>query len=337
VTGLLARARLLVVLARPALLYLLALSAALGTAAGGAALDVGPLVRTLLVVAPLMLCAVALNDVSDVAVDRVNLADDASRPLVTGQADVAAMRAVAATGAVVSLLVAATIGVAAVVVAAAGLLLSAAHSLPPCRLSGRGLVGPLVLPFSVVAVPFIVGVVAAGGTWDATTAALLAALYVGFVGRLLLKDFRDVHGDALLGKRTFLVRRGRRATCLTSAAFWVAGSAALVALPALAWPVVVAWTALLVVALVLLARLASSTSHRRDERLVAAVAVAGRGLLLVLLAHLALVELGAATLRSALTLALLVGAVLFWVVDVLRRDQLVAGPRWAAEAREAQA
>ena len=54
--------------------------------------------------------------------------------------------------------------------------------------------------------------------------ALLAALYVGFVGRIVLKDFRDVVGDRLFGKRTFLVRHGRRTTCVLSAACWVGGT-----------------------------------------------------------------------------------------------------------------
>jgi 4-hydroxybenzoate polyprenyltransferase len=336
VTGLVARARLFLTLARPPLLYLLVLSGALGVAAGGAALDVVPLVRTLLVVAPLMVCAVALNDLSDVAVDRINLAADPTRPLVSGRADVSAMHAVAVVSAAAALAVAASIDVVAVLVAGAGLALAAAHSLPPVRLSGRGIVGPLLLPFSMVAVPFVVGVLAARGSFGTTTIGLLLALYVGFIGRMLLKDFRDVRGDALLGKRTFLVRRGRRATCALSAGFWVAGSAALAVLPSLSWTVVVAWSALLTVALLLLAQLASSTSHRRDERLVGAVAVAGRGLLLVLLAHFGLVALGAGPARSAATLALIVGVMLVWVRDVLRRDRFVAGPTWPADAKESQ-
>jgi len=336
VTGLVARARLFLTLARPPLLYLLALSAALGVASGGAALDVVPLVRTLLVVAPLMVCAVALNDLSDVAVDRINLADDPTRPLVSGRADVASMRAVAVVSAAAALAVAATIGVAAVLVAGSGLALAAAHSLPPVRLSGRGIVGPLLLPFSMVAVPFVVGVLAAGGSFGTTTIGLLLALYVGFIGRLLLKDFRDVRGDALMGKRTFLVRRGRRATCALSAVLWVAGSAALAVVPSHGWAVMTAWSTLLAVALVLLAQLATSTSHRRDERLVAAVAVAGRGLLLVLLADFGLVALDAGPARSAATLALLVGVMLVWVLDVLRRDRFVAGPTWSATAQESQ-
>ena len=52
---------------------------------------------------------------------------------------------------------------------------------------------------------------------------LLAGLYAGFIGRIVLKDFRDVRGDALFGKRTFLVRHGRRATCRLSATFLVVG------------------------------------------------------------------------------------------------------------------
>ena len=52
---------------------------------------------------------------------------------------------------------------------------------------------------------------------------LLAGLYAGFVGRILLKDFRDVRGDALFGKRTFLVRHGRGATCTLSAIFMTLG------------------------------------------------------------------------------------------------------------------
>lgn len=56
----------------------------------------------------------------------------------------------------------------------------------------------------------------------------VGALYLGFIGRILLKDFRDVRGDALFGKRTFLVRHGRRATCAVSAGCLVTGNCAVV-------------------------------------------------------------------------------------------------------------
>jgi hypothetical protein len=44
----------------------------------------------------------------------------------------------------------------------------------------------------------------------------MGGLYVGFIGRIMLKDFPDVRGDALFGERTFLVRHGWRATCATT-------------------------------------------------------------------------------------------------------------------------
>ena len=115
---------------------------------------------------------------------------------------------------------------------------------------------------------------------------LLAGLYVGFIGRILLKDFRDVRGDALFGKRTFLVRHGlvlhlptqrgavggrhppdhldrpldryldadlRRAGVRSTRRYWHC------------WP--------------------AATRPHRDELIIASIAILGRGLLLTLLAR----------------------------------------------------
>ena len=87
------------------------------------------------------------------------------------------------------------------------------------------MVAPLALPACYVAVPYLVGVLSARGHVRVSDLPLLAALYVGFIGRIILKDFRVVRGDALFGKRTFLVRRGRVSTCRVSAALWSAGTA----------------------------------------------------------------------------------------------------------------
>lgn len=299
-SALVLRLRLFVLLARPALLLLLAMSAALGAASAGAALEVLPALRAFAVVVPCVVYAVSLNDLADIEIDRVNLGDDPSRPLASGSARPRDVRLVAAVSALAALAVAASVGWPSLLVTAAGLLVATAYSARPVALGRRGVVGPLVLPLGLLAVPFAVGVDAAGGTWTTTQTALLAALYAGFVGRLLVKDFRDVRGDALLGKRTFLVRHGRPATCALSALLWVLGSVALLVVPALSLGLVVSWAALLVTALVLLQRLARPSDPRRDERLVSGLAICGRGLVLVLLLHLALVEQGSSPLRSAL-------------------------------------
>lgn len=316
--GLLPRARLFVVLARPPLLLLLALSGALGAASAGAALGLGPALVAFAVVVPCLVYAVSLNDLVDVRVDRINLPDDPSRPLARGAAAMRDAVAVAGFAAVLALALAAWVGATALVVTATGLLVATAYSVPPVALNRRGVLGPLLLPLCLLAVPFAVGVDAAGGTWGATQVALLAALYAGFVGRLLVKDFRDVRGDALLGKRTFLVRRGRRATCALSAVLWVLGSAALLAVPDRSWPLVLCWTALVALAVGVLVALAQPSTHRRDERLVSALAILGRALVLLLLLHLALVQQASSPLRSAALLGAVSTALALSALHVAR-------------------
>ena len=319
---LLLRARLFVVLARPPLLVLLAMSGALGAASAGGALDVLPALRAFAVVVPFVVYAVSLNDLADVEIDRVNLAGDPSRPLAADTGSSGDVRRVAAGSLLIALALAWSVSTVALAVTAAGLLVTTAYSAPMVALSRRGLVAPLVLPLGMLAVPFAVGVEAAGGGWGSAPAALLAALYVGFVGRLLVKDFRDVRGDALFGKRTFLVRHGRAATCLLSASLWSLGSVALLVVPLPSPALVLCWSVLLLVALALLLALSRPSDPRRDERLVSALAVCGRALVLLLLLHLALVEQAASPRWSA---ALLFVTTVLLVLSAA--DIAVHGPR----------
>jgi 4-hydroxybenzoate polyprenyltransferase len=312
------RVRLFFLLARPALVVLLGMFAALGVAQAGHATDVSALTWALVVVIGYVACAVAVNDLSDVAVDRVNVPNDPSRPLASGAARPHEMQVIAVTGATVALVASATIGRASLVITFAGLLLAVVYSLPPAQLSKRGVVAPLLLPFGFVAVPFLTGILATGGAITAADLAVLGGLYLGFIGRILLKDFRDVRGDALLGKRTFLVRHGRVPTCRLSAALWVVGSLTLVAISGVDATLGAAYALLVGVALVLLRALARSTSPRRDEDLVGALAIVGRGLILALLVHYGTIQQGTGAITSALVMASVVGAMLLWAWDVAR-------------------
>jgi 4-hydroxybenzoate polyprenyltransferase len=299
------RIRTLVSLARPAVLLLVILSAAAGLAAAGVADQAAVTAPVAVAVTGFILFAVTVNDLADEAVDRVNLADVPGRPLVEGRADRREMIVVAAVSAAVALAAAPFVGPMAVGVVAAGLLFALAYSLPPIRLSGRGAPASLLLPAGFVAVPFILGLTAGDAPLAGRNAVLLAGLYVGFIGRILLKDFRDVRGDALFGKRTFLVRHGREATCRTSAACWIMGAATLAAAPGLSPTVAAGQAALLAVALVLLHRLRTEGGPRRDERIISALAIVGRGMVLVVIAHLAAVDAGRSDLfAAALALAL---------------------------------
>lgn len=280
--------RLFLLLTRPGLLSLLALFAVVGLVQGGAADRPGLLVAPWLAVVGFVVAAVALNDLCDVALDRINLPGDRSRPLVTGAATRRAVLGVAGVGAVTALASALAVGGAAVGVVAGGLAFAVAYSVRPLRLADRGPVAPLLLPIGYVAVPFVLGRLAAGGGFGPRDAALLGGLSLGFVGRILLKDFRDVAGDALLGRRTALVRHGRAVTCRVSAALWCLGSTALLTVPGLTAVTAVAYAVQLALALVALAALARSRHPHRDDALIAAAALLGRGLVLTLLTHLAL-------------------------------------------------
>lgn len=232
-----------------------------------------------------LLVAVVVNDVFDEEIDRVNLPADWRRPLLAGTAHRHQMAIAAVTAAVVSLAAAATIGTAAIIVVATGLVLVLGYSVRPVRLADRGAVASLALPAGYVAVPYLVGLESVRGGLHGNDLILLGGLYIGFIGRILLKDFRDVRGDALFGKRTFIVRHGRRWTCAFSALCWTAGTATLAAVRGFTWSLVSANVVYLILALTLLALLCQDRGSRRDETIISAIAITGRGMLVTVLAH----------------------------------------------------
>jgi 4-hydroxybenzoate polyprenyltransferase len=331
------RIRLVVLLTRPAVIALLALFGATGLATAGRATDITLTVRVLAVVLGFLLFSVVCNDLADEAVDRVNL--PGQRPLAAGVVGRRQFAILGLTSGIVALAASATLPWPAIVVTAAGLAISAGYSLRPVRLADRGAVASLVLPACFVAVPYLLGIFATGATPRPGQLGLLAGLYVGFIGRILLKDFRDVCGDALFGKRTFLVRHGRRWTCAFSACCWLAGT--IIMLAAVHRPtliLVAAEAGFLAGALVLLralsmergadmdgvrgrpgrwgagrwgagrwavGRWAVARGGHRDEALITAIAIVGRGMILLLLAHLSMESAGWPAIRYDAVIGLL--------------------------------
>ncbi len=291
---------------RPPVAVVILLFAAIGTAQGGQGGGLHPLFTVVpLILAGWFVNATVLNDLGDEAVDRVNLPDARGRPLVSGDATRAELLAFGRVGATVSLVAALGVNWRVAVVVAGGLLLNVAYSVRPLRLCDRGLLAPLALPAGFVALPYLVGLLAVQSSVRGQDALLLAAMYVTFVGRIMLKDFRDVRGDAMFGKRTFLVRHGREATCRLSAALWTAGTAGLLlVLPPR--PVLVAAIAvLLVCTLHGLRRLVATTGHVAEQVAIGAIAQTGRGTAIVVLAHLTMVAKGWGTTPQAVVVVVL--------------------------------
>lgn len=281
-----ARIRLLVLIARPSVVVIFCLFCAVGVAQGGAPHDAARLAACLLPVIGFIVFSVVVNDLADRSIDEVNLPGDRRRPLVAGTTTEHEYLALAVMGAAVAIAGSVRLGMAASVVMLGGLGLSACYSLRPVRIADRGVVAPVLLPAGYVAVPYLLGVFSVRSGLTSSDLALGAGLYLGFVGRILLKDFRDVRGDALFGKRTFLVRHGRCWTCGFSAACWVGGAVAVMAVRQPTPALVAAYALEVAVVLVLLVRLATESNARREEHMISAIAVVGRGLVLTLLIHL---------------------------------------------------
>jgi len=164
--------------------------------------------------------AASSNDYADRKIDEVNLKEAKNRPLVTKSVTKKNLWIVHILAGVASLLLSLIFGPMALLLTFVVLLLDYAYSFKPVRITDRGIMGQLMLPIAYVLLPLSLGY------WSTDTVnsypwLLLAGLYTGFIARLMLKDFRDVKGDKMFGKRTFLLRHGRLATCYVSEFFGI--------------------------------------------------------------------------------------------------------------------
>jgi 4-hydroxybenzoate polyprenyltransferase len=247
-----------------------------------------PVLLVALALASSYVCATSVNDISDREIDKINHPGDDGRPLVTGAARTGDLWTLFGVSSVLAVALSLTVSLTAAGIMTLSVAIGVLYSLPPARLSYRSFLAPLTLGVAYVGIPYWVGVVAIGDglrIWDLH---LLAALFLLFAGRIILKDFRDREGDALYGKPTFLLRYGKRATCLASLLAVCAGDAFLVA--SLADKL---WLAgvlqLYVVGVVIMLHGLYRTDDRKDEQLSIGVgAKLGNGLLTTLLGCLVL-------------------------------------------------
>jgi 4-hydroxybenzoate polyprenyltransferase len=236
--------------------------------------------------------ATSINDIADREIDEINHPGDKGRPLVTGAARPADLWVLFAVSSVLSVALGLAAGPGAGTGGAGIMLLSvvigALYSLPPARLSYRTFLAPLTLAVAYVGIPYWAGAVVVGESLRTSDVPLLTSLYLLFAGRIILKDFRDREGDSAFGKPTFLLKYGKKATCLASLCVLGAGDALLVASLSDRW-----WLAALlqlyVASILLMLYRLYRVGGRKDEQLSIGVgAKMGNGLLLTLLGALIL-------------------------------------------------
>jgi 4-hydroxybenzoate polyprenyltransferase len=255
----------------------------------------------------LYVCATCFNDAADEEIDKINLPNDISRPLMTTNVTGRQLQALGLAVLVLAVVVSVIIRPDYLLFVLAGAILNIFYSLPPLRLSYRGIFASLWLSLSYVVVPFLAGALLRG-SMTRTAWYILLAMYSFFVSRILLKDFRDYKGDKKFGKLNFLVRHGPRLTCLTSASAWLAGD--FIASYSLyrTQPVLIYLTqALTLVALYALYILANEKKYNAQLAAVAIIGRMGNALALALLTALTLRAFHYASMQNNL-LILLVGA-----------------------------
>lgn len=161
----------------------------------------------------------SVNDYADRDIDRINLKNATDRPLVSQDISLGEFWTIHFASGVVALLLSFFYGTPAVFLTLGVLIVGYIYSLKPFRLAYRPIASPLLLSAAYVYYSFPLGYLSAdvhkGYPW-----LLSFGLYLGFVARLLLKDFRDAKGDKQHGKVTFLLRYGATRTCIASGIFW---------------------------------------------------------------------------------------------------------------------
>jgi 4-hydroxybenzoate polyprenyltransferase len=272
--------------------------------------------------------ATTVNDVADKDIDLVNHPASPGRPLVNGEAnegDLYRLHLAAVAGALVFSL---PLGREALALTGLSLLIGLVYSIGPLRLSYRTYLAPLVLAVAYVLLPYGLGTVAAGAAPSGRGLVLAGALFLFFVGRINLKDFRDRAGDAMYGKPTLLLRFGKPATCWVSFAAIAAGN---VLLFAALDPGVVLGGLLelyLVAVYAMLLRLRATEGHDAEQTAIGTLAKMGNGLLVTVLGLLVLESHGA-PLPDQLIFATSTAAAygLAFAVLITHPDQAVIGYR----------
>jgi len=150
---------------------------------------------------------------------------------------------------------------------------------------------------------------------------LLTALYLLFAGRIILNDFRDREGDAAFGKPTFLLKYGKKATCLLSLCAVLSGDAFLAVSLAERWWLAALLQPYIVGIAIMLYRLYRADGRKDEQISIGVGARMGNGLLVTLLGVLILANQHAGGTTQAVFGLALTALYLLNFIDFLRHPE----------------
>ncbi len=260
--------------------------------------------------------ATTVNDIADQDVDRINHPHSPGRPLVAGQATERDLYIVHAIAVAVVIACGLWLGWTALAILAVSLAINYVYSVKPVQLSYRTFLAPLLLAVAYVAVPFALGITIADGKFTQSTTLFLTSLVLLFLGRILLKDFRDRAGDSMYHKPTFLLKYGKTATCIVSAGAIVLGNGLLLVSLTPIGPAVVILQLFFLAIYNMSYRLWRAQTHEDEQRAIGIGAKMGNGLLVTGLGIIILVSYGASAnaivfLTALFTLLFMINYIVF--------------------------
>jgi 4-hydroxybenzoate polyprenyltransferase len=285
-----------------------------------------PVLLMALALASSYVSATSINDIADKEIDEINHPHDMGRPLVTGAAGITDLWVVFGVSGCLAVTLALAVGPAAAGIVLLSVVIGVLYSLPPLRLSYRTILAPLTLAVAYVSIPYWAGITAVGEDLRAFDLPLMMALCLLFVGRIVLKDFRDRDGDATFGKPTLLLEYGKWATCLVSLGAICAGDTLLVASLAERWWIAVLLQPYVASIIIMLHRLRRMSTLRDEQLSIGVGARMGNGLLATLLGALILAGQGADWVIQATFILALTALHMLTFIDFLRNpDRAVIG------------
>jgi 4-hydroxybenzoate polyprenyltransferase len=227
--------------------------------------------------------ATSVNDIADAKIDAINHPKSLGRPLITGEGNKRDLTILFIFSSVLSLLLASFVNLDALLILGLMILINVVYSLPPIKFSYRTFLAPVILGIAYVGIPFSLGLAIVNRQVNATDYYWFLGLYVMFVGRIILKDFRDRKGDAKYNKPTFLLKFGKKATCIFSYTGIVAGGLIIVLLlHQIYW--LSAISALYLLAIIfMIRRLQISPEGMQEQLSIGVAAKMGNGLIITIL------------------------------------------------------
>ncbi len=274
--------------------------------------------HTLLILALLFsyVSATTINDLVDKDIDKINHPTSKGRPLITGEATEKDLRIIHAISSSVSILLAFIVSIPTGIIILISIAINYLYSAPPLKLSHRTYFAHLFLALAYVVIPYSLGYFTVNSTqfnW-----LLLVSLFFLFLGRIVLKDFRDRKGDATYGKPTLILRHGKNVTCFVS--FTAILIATIFLWSTLNESLYIKILFLLPIMLVIsiLYRLWNTSNEEQEQTFIGIGAKVGNGLLISLLGIYLLNQTSATTTSKTIILGLLVSIFLLNGILLLR-------------------